>query len=302
MLMRKFAATTWLLVAVVATTAGTAAADAEVPGFTANVTGTAAPGRSEAIGSTANTADTAATGNTAALGSTANSTGTAAPGHSDALGFTGSTTSIAATGGHTDAVGFTASTTGGTAVLGIDTGALVIADDVLEIRADDGTVLAGTPLKFRVDEFEFPIAAEISGRTATLTPQLALDKASYRPVALPFEDKAPWKSEYEREQAAWSRMASTIGLGVSMGALLGGLGGAAVGCVLGGIVGATVAAATIAGLFGPFLPAAAVGCLGGVAAIGPLGAVAGQLFVTAPIAIAAVAQYFTTINAPFPAK
>lgn len=298
MLMRKFAATTWLLVAVVATTAGTAAADAEVPGFTANVTGTAAPGRSDALGSTPNTADSAAPGNTNALGFTANTAETAAPGNTAALGSTANTADTATTG----TVGFTASTTGDTAVLGIDTGALVIADDVLEIRADDGTVLAGTPLKFRVDEFEFPIAAEISGRTATLTPQLALDKASYRPVALPFEDKAPWKSEYEREQAAWSRMASTIGLGVSMGALLGGLGGAAVGCVLGGIVGATVAAATIAGLFGPFLPAAAVGCLGGVAAIGPLGAVAGQLFVTAPIAIAAVAQYFTTINAPFPAK
>ncbi|MEV0029293.1 hypothetical protein [Nocardia sp. NPDC050793] len=229
MLMRKFAATAWLLVAVVASTAGTAAADAE-------------------------------------------------------------------------AVGFTASATGDTAVLGIDAGALVIADDILEIRADDGTVLAGTPLKFRVDDFEFPIAAQISGRTATLSPQLSMDKAVYEPVALPFEDKAPWKSEYEREQAAWARMSSTIGLGVSMGALLGGLGGAAVGCVLGGIVGASVAAATIAGLFGPFLPAAAVGCLGGVAAIGPLGVVAGQLFVTAPVAVAAVAQYFTTINAPFPAK
>uniref|UniRef100_UPI000835F81B hypothetical protein n=1 Tax=Nocardia lijiangensis TaxID=299618 RepID=UPI000835F81B len=166
MLMRKFAATAWLLVAVVASTAGTAAAN-----------------------------------------------------------------------GNPDAgrVGFTAGTTAGSAVLGIDAGRFAIADDVLQIRTDDGTVLAGTPLKFRVDDFEFPIAAEISGRTATLTPQLSLDKARYQPVALPFEDKAPWKTEYEREQAAWSRMTSTIGLGVSTGALLGGLGGAAVGCVLGGV-------------------------------------------------------------------
>ncbi|WP_431966460.1 hypothetical protein [Nocardia sp. bgisy134] len=233
MLMRKFAATAWLLVAVVASTAGTAAA-------------TDHPGAGQ--------------------------------------------------------VGFTASATPDAAVIDLDAGAFAIAGDVLQIRADDGAVLAGTPLKFRVDDFEFPIAAEIAGRTATLTPQLSMDKAVYEPVALPFEDKAPWKSEYEREQAAWSRMTSTIGLGVSMGALLGGLGGAAVGCVLGGIVGATVAAATLAGLFGPFLPAAVVGCLGGVATVGPLGAVAGQLFVTAPVAIAAVAQYFTTINAPFPAR
>ncbi|MFI2475481.1 hypothetical protein [Nocardia xishanensis] len=231
MLMRKFAATAWLLVSVVTSTAGTAAATERPESGT---------------------------------------------------------------------VGFTASATADAAVIDLDAGAFTIAGDVLQITADDGAVLAGTPLKFRVDDFEFPIAAEISGRTAILTPRLSMDEAVYEPVALPFEDQAPWKSEYEREQAAWARMSSTIGLGVSMGALLGGLGGAAVGCVLGGIVGASVAAATIAGLFGPFLPAAVVGCLGGVAAIGPLGAVAGQLVVTAPVAIAAVAQYFTTVTAPFP--
>ncbi|MGV9434238.1 hypothetical protein ACWDWR_31895, partial [Nocardia sp. NPDC003354] len=75
-------------------------------------------------------------------------------------------------------------------------------------------------------------------------------------------------------------------------------------CVLGGIIGATVASATIVGLFGPFLPAAAVGCIGGVLAIGALGTVAGQIFVTAPVALGAAIQYFTTINQPFtpPAK
>jgi hypothetical protein len=49
-------------------------------------------------------------------------------------------------------------------------------------------------------------------------------------------------------------------------------------------------------LLGPFLPAAAIGCLGGVAAIGPRGTVAGRLPITAPVA---AAQYFTTINQPF---
>ncbi|MFI2472451.1 hypothetical protein [Nocardia xishanensis] len=203
-----------------------------------------------------------------------------------------------------DAIGFTAYATDTAAIVEIDSGAMVVEDDALEIKSADGTVVAGTPLKFRLDDFEFPIAAAISDRTATLTPQLSPDRAVYRPVALPFEDKAPWKSEYEREQAAWARMGSTIGMGVSIGTLVGGIGGGAVGCLLGGIVGATVASATIVGLLGPFIPAAAVGCVGGIIAVGALGTLAGQIFVAAPVAVGAAIQYFTTINQPFtpPAK
>ncbi|WP_431955394.1 hypothetical protein [Nocardia lijiangensis] len=208
----------------------------------------------------------------------------------------------AAAAPESDAVGFSATATETSAVVTVDAGSMVVDDGTFEIHAADGTVLAGAELAFRVDDFVFPIAAEIAGRSATLTPRFDLAHATYRPVALPFEDQAPWKSEYEREQAAWSRMTSTISMGATIGTLVGGLGGAAVGCVLGGVAGAAVASATIAGLFGPFIPAAAVGCLGGIVAIGALGTVAGQLLVTAPVAVLAASQYFTTINTPFPKK
>ncbi|WP_181721778.1 hypothetical protein [Nocardia gipuzkoensis] len=204
--------------------------------------------------------------------------------------------------GHDQPISFTAHATDTSSIIEIDSGALVVEDRTLKVRSRDGVTVAGTPLTFTVDEFEFPIIAEISGRTATLTPDLSMDRAVYKPAALPFEDKAPWKTEYDREQAAWSRMTSTISMGATIGTLVGGLGGAAVGCVLGGLAGATIAAGTIAGLFGPFIPAAAVGCLVGVAAVGALGTVAGQILVTAPVAIGAAIQYFTTINAPYPAK
>ncbi|MFF0543145.1 hypothetical protein [Nocardia thailandica] len=197
-------------------------------------------------------------------------------------------------------IGFTAGTdAAGRALISIDAGSLVVEDHALKIKAADGTTVAGTPLTFRVDDFEFPIEAEVTDRHATLTPRLDITEAVYKPVALPFENSAPWKSEYDREKDAWSRMTGTIGLGASVGALVGGIAGGAVGCVLGGIVGATVASATIIGLFGPFLPAAAVGCLGGILAIGSLGALAGQIFIAAPVAIGAAIQYFATINAPF---
>ncbi|MGS2811186.1 hypothetical protein [Nocardia sp. MW-W600-9] len=217
-------------------------------------------------------------------------------------------TVVAATGtAHADPadpspIGFTAHATETASIIEIDAGTLTVENGALTAKADNGTVVAAAPLRFAVDDFVFPIAAHIDGRTATLTPELSMDKAVYRPVALPFEDKAPWKTEYDREQAAWARMTTTISTGAAVGTLIGGLGGAAVGCVLGGVVGATVAAATIVGLFGPFLPAAAVGCLGGILAVGALGTVAGQLLVTAPVAVGAVIQYFTTITAPFPAK
>lgn len=196
-------------------------------------------------------------------------------------------------------VNYTATTSEETVVVGIDSGSMEVENGVFEVKAANGVVLAGTPLEFRVDDFVFPIAADIQGRTATLTAQFDLEHAVYQPVALPFEDQALWRTPYEREVAAFTRLKDTIATGAAIGTTVGGIGGGIVGCVLGGIAGATIAAATIVGMFGPFIPAAAVGCLGGILAVGALGTLAGQLFVTAPVAIAALAQYFTTINEPF---
>jgi len=197
-----------------------------------------------------------------------------------------------------EAVNFTATTTETATIISTDAGAITADNGILRITDGRGTTLGGTELSFRVDDFVFPIAAEIDGRTATLTPQLDREHATYSPVALPFDSQAPWKTEYEREQAAWSRLTSTISMGAAVGTVVGGLSGAGLGCVLGGIAGATVAAATIVGMFGPFVPAAVLGCLGGVLAVGALGTIAGQLLVTAPFAIMAAVQYFTTINQP----
>ncbi len=211
-------------------------------------------------------------------------------------------TAGAAPPGDAGAVDYKATSTDKSTIISTDAGSLDVDNGVFKIKAADGTTVAGTELSFRVDDFVFPIAAEIHDRTATLTPQFDLGHAVYQPVALPYEDVAPFKTPYDRELAAWTRMTSTISAGATIGTLVGGIAGGAVGCVLGGIAGATVAAATIVGMFGPFVPAAVVGCLGGIVAIGALGTLAGQILVTAPVAILAAAQYFTTINSPFPGK
>ncbi|MGV9666764.1 hypothetical protein ACWDUL_17640 [Nocardia niigatensis] len=195
------------------------------------------------------------------------------------------------------AIDYTAQTTDSGTVIRTDAGSLAVEDGALKIKAPDGTTVAGTELKFRVDEFEFPIAAQVSDRTATLTPQLDVNHAVYQPVALPYEDQAPWKTQYDREQAAWNRLRDTIGLGATVGTLVGGLGGAALGCIAGIGVG-LVATGALATLFGA---GPLAGCVVGAATVGFLGTIAGQLFVTAPVAIAAAVQYFTTINQPFTA-
>ncbi|MFJ9364073.1 hypothetical protein ACIRRA_06610 [Nocardia sp. NPDC101769] len=216
-----------------------------------------------------------------------------------ATGVTAGTAYAGPASADADVINYTNQATDTGAIIRTDAGSLVIEDGALKIKAADGTTVAGTELKFRVDEFEFPIAAEIKDRSATLTPQFDEAHAAYKPVALPYEDQAPWKTQYDREQAAWNRLRDTISLGAAVGTLVGGLGGAALGCVIGGVVFAA-ATAPLATMFGV---GPVAGCLVGASTVGFLGTIAGQVFVTAPVAIAAAVQYFTTINQPFtPAK
>ncbi|MFE6923048.1 hypothetical protein ACFVAV_18610 [Nocardia sp. NPDC057663] len=227
-----------------------------------------------------------------------------------ALALASASTALAITAGasHADAgpdsgsesVNYVASVSDTVATVEVDKGSLVVERGVLQIVGAGGTVLAGTELSFRVDDFVFPIDVVVADRMATLTPRYSLDRAQYKPVALPYEDQATWKNEYDREKDAWSRMTSTIALGASVGTLTGAIGGAAVGCALGGVTGAVLSGA-LATMFAA-LPSGVQGCIAGVGAGGFLGALAGQLFVTAPVAIAAAAQYFTTINQPMPQR
>ena len=186
------------------------------------------------------------------------------------------------------------------AIITIDSGSLVVEDGALKIKAANGETVKGAELKYRIDDFELPIAADIAGNTATLTPVLDASQAVYKPVALPYENQAPWKSEYDREVAAFNRLKDTISVGATIGTLVGGLSGAAIGCVAGAAAG-LVATGVLLALFGA---GPIAGCVVGAAGVGFLGTLIGQIFITAPVAIAAAIQYFSTINqpAPTPAK
>ncbi|MFJ9364071.1 hypothetical protein ACIRRA_06600 [Nocardia sp. NPDC101769] len=211
------------------------------------------------------------------------------------LGVTAGTVNAAPAADDNGAINYAVTRTDTSSILHTDGGSLVVENGNLKLEAANGTVVAGMPLSFRVDDFEFPIAAQISDpHTATITPQYDMDHAVYKPINLPYEDQAPWKSDYDREQAAWNRMKDTIATGATIGTVVGGIGGAALGCVIGGVVFAA-ATAPLATMFGA---GPVAGCLIGASTVGFLGTLAGQVFVTAPVAIAAAYNYFVTINQP----
>ncbi|MFH5209321.1 hypothetical protein [Antrihabitans spumae] len=190
-------------------------------------------------------------------------------------------------------VNYTAYQNGASAVITIDNaGKLIVANGNFEIRSNSGQTLAGVPLEYSIDDIAFPIDASIDGNTATLTPSTDPARAYYKPVALPFENQAPWKTPYEREVAAWTRLTQTITLGTGIGAISGAVIGGAAGCIVGGAVAAPTAVLTA--VFGPL-----AGCVAGALVLAPVGALGGAIFVGAPVAIAAAIQYFSTINAPF---
>ena len=75
--------------------------------------------------------------------------------------------------------------------INIDNGSMVNDHGVFKIKAANGAVLAGTPLSFRVDEFQFPIEAKITGHNAVLKPVMDIQHATYKPVALPCRRPGP---------------------------------------------------------------------------------------------------------------
>ncbi|MGW0355869.1 hypothetical protein [Nocardia nova] len=186
-----------------------------------------------------------------------------------------------------DAVHYRAVNTVGAAEITTDSGSMDVSDGIFRIRSASGVVLAGIPLTIRVDDVDYPVEASIRDHTATLTP-----------VALPFEDEAPWRTRYEREQAAFSRAALQITTAAAGGAAVGTAIGGIAGCVGGALVGAVVTG-ILAALFGA---GPLAGCLAGIAVGAGVGAFAGALLVAAPVAVASVVQYFTTVNEPFVPK
>ncbi|HEY9312576.1 ammonium transporter [Williamsia sp.] len=152
-----------------------------------------------------------------------------------------------------------------------DIGSLRTNDDELEIVDSAGNVAATVPLFFNLDDLQFPIATEVDGRTATLTP--VVDRSAATPVAAP-------TSREERDMQALETLGTYVSVSVAIGGLVGTIIGAGIGCVAG-------------------LPAAGVGCLPGAVTGAGIGGVLGTIAVGGPTLIGAAINYFNTINSPF---
>ncbi|QIS15657.1 hypothetical protein [Nocardia arthritidis] len=171
-------------------------------------------------------------------------------------------------------------------VVKTDAGTLFAKDGQFDVLDADGHVAAGMPLSYRLDDKVFPIAAEIDGHTAILTP--GTDPATATQAPSPALKPIDAQADFD---AALSAAGTQFGLATGVGSLVGTIIGGGVGCVAGAVVGAV--------LMPPiFLPGAVGGCLAGIVAGVALGAAAGTIVLGVPVGIASAIQFFQRLNTP----
>ncbi|MET9492109.1 MULTISPECIES: hypothetical protein [unclassified Nocardia] len=184
---------------------------------------------------------------------------------------------------------------GSSVVLKTDIGSLTTDDGQLQVRDPQGGVVTAVPLNFVKNGQLFPVAAQIDGNTATLTPNT--DPAA----ALPLDPAAPLIKPVDATanpnfNQALSNLSSTVSVGVAIGSLIGTVIGAGIGCLAGGLIlGAGATVATIGTLT---VPGAIGGCLVTGAAAAAIGLVAGTIFIGGPVVAVGLFQFFTDLATP----
>ena len=165
-------------------------------------------------------------------------------------------------------VGYTGSVVDRSVVLSTDAGSLTVQDNQFQVLDAAGNLIGGIPLTYQRDGKDWPIAAKIDGRTATLMPSTA--PADARPSKV-----EPLLKDVDAASDALFNGAITnafmqLSLGTALGTLVGVL--------------------AIPGFLG--------GCIATAAVTGPIGGMIGMVTVGVPVAIAAAIQYFNTVNHP----
>lgn len=183
----------------------------------------------------------------------------------------------------TEDIGYSANIVGDHVVLNTDVGSLRTSDGQFQIVDNKGNVAASIPLAYNLDDKQFPINADINGRTATLTP--VRDAAAAQPVMVSDAVRKQAAAPATREERDLQAM-QIFGQSISIASAVGGL----IGTIVGGILGCVVGAVAAVG----------VGCLPGLVTGAGMGAVVGTIIVGGPVLIGAAIQFFNTINAPFP--
>ncbi|KAA0018394.1 hypothetical protein [Antrihabitans cavernicola] len=181
---------------------------------------------------------------------------------------------------------FNADRSGDSVLFTTDAGTLTTSANQLEIRDTRGTVVSTVPLTYILDEKSFPIAARVSGNTATLTPNTAPAQGIPVRASLPLH---PADLSTAVTTVAPELTAATAA-GAIVGAILGGGGG----CIAGAVIG-LAATAPLAALLGA---GPLAGCAMGALTLAPVGAIAGSIVVGGPVLIAAAFQFAQLLQQP----
>lgn len=198
-----------------------------------------------------------------------------------ALGISTGTGSAAPAAPESADIHYTANVVDRSVVVKTDGGSLTTEGGQFQVRDVSGKVVGGFPLSYQHDGLEFPIAAQIAGNQATLTP--STDRAAAHPAPM-LHDVASRDDLDSAMQSAINEMT----MATSVGTLIGTAIGLAGGCVLGAAVGT------------PFLvlPGWIGGCLTGAALGAPLGAAAGLVTVGGVSGVLVAIEYFQRVNTP----
>ncbi|MCF8608601.1 hypothetical protein L5G28_00255 [Gordonia sp. HY285] len=171
-------------------------------------------------------------------------------------------------------------------IVRISSGSLTVDGGHLLVRDATGRALEKFPLAYIApDDRTYPIAAQVSGRTATLTPSRDSSASAATPARLlaatEVADKDGYGSKRERDDAALNRFNSEMSATLTLATII----GTVVGVVIGGAAGC--------------LLTMAIGCIPGLTTGAALGGIGGTIVVGGGGAVVSAVRYFTTITAPF---
>ncbi|MFE3753383.1 hypothetical protein ACFXO9_03655 [Nocardia tengchongensis] len=169
---------------------------------------------------------------------------------------------------------------GNAIVVDTDKGSMTTDNGQLQVRDDNGIVVAAVPLSFTVEDLDYPIQASVEGLRATLTPNT--DPAAARPTNLPLHDVTTAKQQSFDDAVAAA--ATEFGLATAVGTLVGTIIGGTLGLLIGGLAGGGVLS----------IPGALAGAATGIT----LGAAAGLILVGVPAAIIVGIIFLNRINNP----
>ncbi|WP_207837491.1 hypothetical protein [Williamsia soli] len=175
-------------------------------------------------------------------------------------------------------IGYTADVVGDHVVFETDLGSLRTSGNQFEIVDAAGNVAASIPLLYNLEDQQFPIIADITGNTATLTPVRDAASATKVDVSDSIRKQVADgpRTREERDLQALQTLGTYVSVAVTVGGLIGTIIGAGIGCVVS-------------------LPL----CLPGLVTGAGIGGVVGTIVAGGPTLVGAAIQYFNTISSPF---